>query len=54
MSLDTYLPNYFIREVHHFAVRATAEEAYRAGFDGFFPKPIKTGEFLDLLKDIVG
>jgi CheY-like chemotaxis protein len=31
-----------------------AAEAHRAGFDAFCPKPIKSGEFLNLLKDLVG
>jgi CheY-like chemotaxis protein len=31
-----------------------AAEAHRAGFDAFCPKPIKSGEFLHLLKDLVG
>ena len=29
MLLDRYLPNYFVREVHHFAVRASVVDAYR-------------------------
>lgn len=33
MRLDTYLPNYFIREVHHFAVRTSPAETYRAACD---------------------
>ncbi|MGH9857081.1 MAG: hypothetical protein ACRD4B_04465, partial [Acidobacteriota bacterium] len=35
MLLNTFLPNYLIREIHHFAVRAEPVETYRTicGFD---------------------
>ena len=35
MFLDSYLPNYLIREVHHFAVKTMPAETYRhmCGFD---------------------
>ncbi len=31
-----------------------AAEAFQAGFDAFFPKPIKASGFLNRLKEIVG
>jgi len=30
-----------------------AQEAYRAGFDAFSPKPIKASEFVRLLEDVI-
>lgn len=33
---------------------AVEEEAYRAGFDAFVRKPVKSGPFLTLLHDLVG
>jgi hypothetical protein len=33
MRLDNYLSNFFIREVHHFAVRTSPAETYRAACD---------------------
>ncbi|HEY4490840.1 MAG TPA: hypothetical protein VI958_02525, partial [Acidobacteriota bacterium] len=30
MSLDSYLPNYFLREIHYLAVRTTPAETYDA------------------------
>lgn len=30
-----------------------AQEAYRAGFDAFSPKPIKAGDFVRLLQDVI-
>jgi CheY-like chemotaxis protein len=32
---------------------AVEDEAYRAGFDAFVRKPVKTGPFLQLLRDLV-
>ncbi len=31
-----------------------AEEALEAGFDAFFPKPIRAAEFIDRLAEVVG
>jgi CheY-like chemotaxis protein len=30
-----------------------ADQAYRAGFNAFCPKPLKSGDFLNLLKSLV-
>jgi DNA-binding NarL/FixJ family response regulator len=30
-----------------------AEDAYKAGFDGYFPKPVNPGSFVNALADII-
>jgi CheY-like chemotaxis protein len=35
-------------------MRADAEEAKRAGCDGFIPKPISTNEFLGRVEEYLG